>query len=1119
MNGSFHNFRRRVRRTGWRAGVLLVTTGALTLVLAQVFHLNGAAAEVAIVGGLPGLYLMWSAYRDDRLADAETQADLGSLVRFANDLAVAVDTQWKNEAAVRRLNDPYPLPVRWVAAEPQAAADWAALISLATTGAGWPVPDSMELWASGHEALAGQGEEIAGLLERIPTGRLVVLGDRGTGKTMILIRLLLDLLARRPPGGPVPVLVSLASWNPARQSLYQWLIPRLALDYHLFTDAAWNKEAGVDRLRAMLDAGLILPLLDGLDEMPDNRLPQAITRINDALRPSQRLVLASRGKPYRQAVRPPDGQGITLVGAAAVELCPLRPEEVKRYLLHDSRDPARWAPIIEALGSDVPVGRALTTPLMVTLARAIYSPRPGDQPGTTRDPSELCDETMPDVFTVAQYLLDAFIPAVYRQLGDWHERRRVRWPSPKAERWLTFLARHIERTNSGDDFAWWELPGEIVLFVKIISAMLVGGVGVALGFAVTASLGRPWATELAAIFVSGVAAEGALILARVMGTQSPITGIRWRLLPRRRRVAVGLAIILIAPIAGMIIGNDWMLALAWITACVIIFGLRGVYGRMPIAASPGSTLIGSRNSALIFLFAGAAYGVVAAFAYGSTVRAILSGGYGPTAEDLAVIAGVSAGVFLGLSLSLVRFAWPRWVLARAALASTGNLPWRLVSFLEDAHKRGVLRQAGAFYQFRHVELQRRLVERSGGVIRTSLLGLTVYGADGSGAMRTVFASSDMGSRSSAVAWVTGDFTGTGRTQIAQLVNTSRRLGLTIYGIDTSGAIETAFKSTDMSQGPWALAWLTGDFTGTGRTQIAQPWNSEARLGLIVYGADASGAMRTVFASSDMGSRSSAVAWVTGDFTGTGRTQIAQLANNSGRLGLTVYGADASGAMRTVFASSDMGSRSSAVAWVTGDFTGTGRTQIAQLANNSGRLGLTIYEADASGAVQTGFKSTDMSQGPLALAWATGDFTGTGRTQIAQLANNSGRLGLTVYGADASGAMRTVFASSDMDSRSSAVAWVTGDFTGTGRTQIAQLANNSGRLGLTIYEADASGAMRTVFASSDMDSRSSAVAWVTGDFTGTGRTQIAQPWNSTGPREGHTLVGIRRRPPWKARTSS
>ena len=33
------------------------------------------------------------------------------------------------------------------------------------------------------------------------------------------------------------------------------------------------------------------------------------------------------------------------------------------------------------------------------------------------------------------------------------------------------------------------------------------------------------------------------------------------------------------------------------------------------------------------------------------------------------------------------------------------------------------------------------------------------------------------------------------------------------------------KFVGAGQGPRALAWLTGDFTGSGKTQIAQPWRN------------------------------------------------------------------------------------------------------------------------------------------------------------------------------------------------------------------------------------------------------------------------------------------------------
>jgi len=46
--------------------------------------------------------------------------------------------------------------------------------------------------------------------------------------------------------------------------------------------------------------------------------------------------------------------------------------------------------------------------------------------------------------------------------------------------------------------------------------------------------------------------------------------------------------------------------------------------------------------------------------------------------------------------------------ARIWLFARGQMPWRTLGFLADAHRRGVLRQMGAVYQFRHIRLQERL---------------------------------------------------------------------------------------------------------------------------------------------------------------------------------------------------------------------------------------------------------------------------------------------------------------------------------------------------------------------------------------------------------------------------
>jgi len=58
-------------------------------------------------------------------------------------------------------------------------------------------------------------------------------------------------------------------------------------------------------------------------------------------------------------------------------------------------------------------------------------------------------------------------------------------------------------------------------------------------------------------------------------------------------------------------------------------------------------------------------------------------------------------------------AWGVFLVVRVWLAVRGRLPLHLMGFLDDAHRRGVLRQAGAVYQFRHARLQDRLASRAG----------------------------------------------------------------------------------------------------------------------------------------------------------------------------------------------------------------------------------------------------------------------------------------------------------------------------------------------------------------------------------------------------------------------
>lgn len=349
----------------------------------------------------------------------------------------------------------------------------------------------------------------------------------------------------------------------------------------------------------------------------------------------------------------------------------------------------------------------------------------------------------------------------------------------------------------------------------------------------------------------------------------------------------------------------------------------------------------------------------------------------------------------------------------------------------------------------------------------------------------------LGTGTGAVGWLSGDMDGDGRTDIIHLWNNNGALGMHVYR-STGTSYVNAFTSGNMGQGPWALAWLTGDMDGDGLTDILQPWNNNGQLGLIVYRSTGTG-YTTAFSSSNMGAGSPAVAWRTGDADGDGRTDLIQLWNNNGWLGLTVFRSTGTG-YSLWFNNSNMGQGSPARAWLTGDMDGDGRTDIFQPWNNNGTLGLIAYRATGTGYA-TAFASGNMGQGSGAFAWLVGDMDGDGRSDIFQPFNNSGALGMIVYRSSGTG-FATAFASGNLGAGSGSALWQTGDLNGDGLTDILQ-GRKHDWTDINVYLSNG-----TSYSFLDTYSTSDPQAiWLMGSFDGGPREFLLHPF----PYEGESVL--------------
>ncbi|MER7107168.1 hypothetical protein [Streptomyces sp. NPDC000229] len=165
----------------------------------------------------------------------------------------------------------------------------------------------------------------------------------------------------------------------------------------------------------------MLPVIDGLDELPGTAPAAVLTALNEALDDPAPVVVTCRTDAYSSAA----AAAGPLTGAAVVEPAPVDAADALTSLRAERPD--RWGGLASHVEQQPhgTVAEALTSPLMVALARTVYAD--GDA-----DPAEL--EDLPTREAVEDHLLDALVPTLYARAQRQDPGRPRPWSPERAHR-------------------------------------------------------------------------------------------------------------------------------------------------------------------------------------------------------------------------------------------------------------------------------------------------------------------------------------------------------------------------------------------------------------------------------------------------------------------------------------------------------------------------------------------------------------------------------------------------------------------------------------------------------------------------------------------------------------